>query len=364
MDHVSKLRAAVAAAIAVAAAVPTAAMSQEAGELDCRRVEIMVPYSAGGGTDLYARYLAPLLSQNLPGNPTVIVQNIEGAGGIAGSNQFEERAKADGCTLIAFASSVTSNFVFGDDRVRYQADEWIPILSSPAGTVVYASPSLGVSEPGDVSALQGQQIVMGANNPSGGDMRVLLALDLLDLDVKPIYGINRGDARPGFERGEFNLNFDSSQSYPTQVQPLVDSGKAVPLFSFGIENAQGEIDRDPVVPDLPTLKEVYEQTFGKAPEGPLFDAWRAVFNLNVMASKGIALPSETPDEIVQIYKDAADAIVADLAKPEKQDEVAEIVGPYPQATGEEAARILRSALKFPEETSAFLRDWISQQTDR
>ena len=113
---------------------------------------------------------------------------------------------------------------------------------------------------------------------------------------------------------------------------------------------------------MPTLTEVYEQTFGQAPEGPLFDAWRAVFNLNVMASKGIALPSGTPEDIVEIYYDAVDAIVAELQDPAKAEEVAEIVGPYPQATREEAARVLRSALVFPEETTAFLRDWISQQT--
>lgn len=360
MDRISMLGASTAAL--VAAVSPAAVTAQEAAELDCNRIELIVPYEAGGGTDLYARYLAPLLSENLPGNPTVIVTNIEGAGAIAGSNQFQERAEADGCTLIAFAASVTSNFVFGDERVRYKADEWIPIISSPAGTVVYASPSLGVSEPGDVAALQDQKVVMGANNPSGGDMRVLLALDLLDLDVQPIYGINRGDARPGFERGEFNLNFDSSQAYPLQVAPLVEAGTAVPLFSFGIENPEGEIVRDPVVPDVPTLTEVYEQAFGKTPEGPLFDAWRAVFNLNVMASKGVALPSGTPEDIVEIYHQAVDGIVAELRDPAKQDEVAEIVGPYPQATREEAARVLRSALVFPEETTTFLQDWISQQT--
>lgn len=349
-------------ALTFSTAVSPVSMAQESAQLSCSRIELTVPYEAGGGTDLYARYLAPLLSDNLPGNPTIIINNVAGAGAIAGSNQFEERAKPDGCSLIAFASSVTSNFVFGDERVRYNADEWIPIVSSPAGTVVYASPSLGVTEPGDVSALKGKDIVMGANNPSGGDMRVLLGLELLDLKVRPIYGINRGDARPGFERGEFNLNFDSSQAYPIQVQPLVESGAAVPLFSFGIENEAGEIVRDPVVPEVPTLLEVYEQTNGAPPEGPLFEAWRSVFNLNVMASKGIALPSGTPEEIVDIYYEAIDAILEDLAAPEKQDEVAEILGPYPQSTRETAARVLRGALVFSEETSAFLRDWIGKQT--
>ncbi len=94
--------------VAAAAMWASAAYAQSA-DFGGKRVEIIVPYEAGGGTDLYARYLAPFLSAKLPGNPTVIVTNVEGAGAIAGSNQFQERAKPDGLSLIAVAASVTSN---------------------------------------------------------------------------------------------------------------------------------------------------------------------------------------------------------------------------------------------------------------
>jgi tripartite-type tricarboxylate transporter receptor subunit TctC len=82
-----------------------------------------------------------------------------------------------------------------------------------------------------------------------------------------------------------------------------------------------------------------------------------------MASKGLALPAGTPDEIVQTYYDAVDGVVAHLNAPENQAEVAEIVGPYPQATREHAANVLQGALVFPEEVSTFLNQWISQQTE-
>ena len=171
-----------------------------AADFSGQRIELIVPYEAGGGTDLYARYLAPMIADKLPGKPTIVVQNVEGAGAIAGSNQFQERAKPDGLTLIAVAASVTSNYVFRDERVRYKLDTWIPIISSPAGTVVYGRADIG-AKPGDLSSLKDKELVMGANNPSGGDMRVLLSLDLMGFKVKPIYGINRGDARPSRRAG-------------------------------------------------------------------------------------------------------------------------------------------------------------------
>lgn len=338
------------------------AMPALSADFSGKRVEIVVPYEAGGGTDLYARFLAPLISANLPGKPTVIVTNIEGAGAIAGSNQFQQRAKPDGMTLIAVAASVTSNYVFRDQRVKYKLDSWIPIISSPAGTVVYGRPDIGAKKAGDVEGLKGKQLVMGANNPSGGDMRVLLSLDLLGMSVKPIYGINRGDARPSFERGEFNINFDSTQAYPTQVTPLVQAGNAIPLFTFGIADEHGAIVRDPTVPDLPTFVEVYKSLMGKDPEGPGFDAWKAVFNLNIMASKALALPAGTPADVVDAYNKAMAAVVEDLSKPDYKEKADEIVGPYPQALGQQAADVLHGAVKFDESTYVWLQDWIKKQT--
>jgi tripartite-type tricarboxylate transporter receptor subunit TctC len=328
-----------------------------------KRIEIIVPYEAGGGTDLYARFLAPLISKKLPGNPTVIVTNVEGAGAIAGSNQFQARAKPDGLTLIAVAASVTSNYVFRDARVRYKLDTWIPIISSPAGTVVYSRPDAGATKAGDVVGLKDKALVMGANNPSGGDMRVLLSMDLLGLKVKPIYGINRGDARPSFERGEFNINFDSTQAYPTQVVPMVKAGNAVPLFSFGIANADGAIVRDPTVPDLPTFVEAYKALQGKDPSGPGFEAWKAVFNLNVMASKALELPAGTPTDIVDTYNKAMTDVVAELATPEYKDKSDEIVGPYPQALGAQAGAVLSGAVKFDDATFNWLQDWVKKATN-
>lgn len=349
-------------ALATLALFVSALDAQAAADFSGKRIELLVPYEAGGGTDLYARYLAPMLAEKLPGKPTIVVNNVEGAGAIAGSNQFEERAKPDGLSLIAVAASVTSNFVFRDARVRYKLDTWIPIISSPAGTVVYARKDLGV-DTADLSTLKTKNLVMGANNPSGGDMRVLLSLDLMDLKVKPIYGINRGDARPSFERGEFNINFDSTQAYPTQVVPLVESGVAVPLFSFGIADSSGAIVRDPTVPNLPTFIEAYKGLMGKDPEGPVYDAWKAVFNLNVMASKALALPANTPPEIVEAYNKAMAEVVADLQKPENKKKADEVVGPYPQSLGPAAGSVLRGAVQFNEQTFAWLQKWVADKTN-
>jgi len=352
----ARASAALVALTAIAISAPASAEVNFAG----KRIELVVPYGNGGGTGVTARFLAPLLEKKLPGHPTIIIKNIDGAGAIAGSNYFQEHAKPNGLTVMALAASVTANYVFRDSRVKYKVDEWIPIITIPAGTIIYANSKLGLKGPADIAKLRDQELSMGAGTPTGGEMRTLLALDLLGFKVKSVFGVGRADARPAFERGEFNINFDSNQAYPVNVVPLIESGVAVPLFSLGITNNKGVIERDPVVPDLPSLPEAYKTLTGKDPDGDAYKAWLAVFNLNVMASKALALPAGTPDDIVETYNKAMEEVVAELRKPEMKAQADEVLGPYPPALGKDAVRVLRSAVAFDDSTLNWLKAWLKK----
>lgn len=200
--------------------------------------------------------------------------------------------------------------------------------------------------------------MFGADSPTGGDLRVRLSLDLLGLDVRSVFGVDQ--PRIGFQRGEFNVNYDTSFSYEAQVVPLIESGEAVPLFSLGQADAKGVIGRDPVMPDVPTFAEQYRALHGADPQGPGYDAWMTIFRLTESAAKVVLLPPETPQPIVDLYWAAAKDVVAKMHAPENEAATAEIVGTYAQATGEQAAGLLRSALTFDEASVTWLRDYVEQ----
>ncbi|MCP4637286.1 MAG: tricarboxylate transporter, partial [Methyloversatilis sp.] len=63
-------------------------------------VELVIPFSQGGGSDVWARFHAPLLARHLPGQPSIMVRNEPGSGGTRGSNAFAEDASADGLSLL------------------------------------------------------------------------------------------------------------------------------------------------------------------------------------------------------------------------------------------------------------------------
>ena len=329
-----------------------------------KRIQLLVPYAAGGGADLYARFIGPRIAERLPGKPTMVIRNVEGAGAIAGSNQFQERAKPDGTDLIAASASVMVNFAFRDRRVKYRLDEWIPIISSAQGAVVYAHKSTGATKEVGVKHLVGKEVRMGANNPTGGDLRILLALDLLGVNVKPVFGMNRGDVYPAFQRGEMTIDFSINNAFKEQVQPMVDQGIAVPLFSLGFADDSGKVVRDPATPHLPHFLEVYESIKGTPLSGTPLKAWNALFNLNVMTTRAVLLPAGTPKDVVATYEKAVQKLFSDVEKdPELKRVTLEVLGDEPSTTGEAAARNLRNAVVFDDEAFAWLKEWLKQKFD-
>jgi tripartite-type tricarboxylate transporter receptor subunit TctC len=333
-------------------------------DLSGKRIQLIVPVAPGASADLSARFVAPLLAERLPGKPTIIIRNVAGAGSIAGSNEFQNRARPDGTDLILQTPSAMLNYVFHDPRVHYKLNEWIPIAGMSQGMVVYSNASLGIKDGAGLAGLGDKQVVMAANSATGIDLGVLLPLDLLGVAVKPVFGMNRGEVYPGFQRGEFNISFDAYAAYKSEILPLVEGGTAVPLFSLGYTDASGAVGRDPTVPDLPHFLELYEKVKGQPLAGPERQAWDAVYNLNVMSTRAILLPAGTPQDVVDTYTKAVAQLVADIAKdPGLREQAANFIGPQPMTTGEAAQRNMKSAVDFSPEGYAWLKDWLKQRYD-
>src|SRR6476660_1858082 len=78
-----------------------------------KTVIILVGYEAGGGYDLYARVVAQFLGKHIPGQPTVIVQNMPGAGGLRAARNLASVAAKDGTVLGMLAQTLPFDTVLG-----------------------------------------------------------------------------------------------------------------------------------------------------------------------------------------------------------------------------------------------------------
>ena len=353
-----------AAAGLMAAAAAAFAIQASAGgpgiDLSGKTVEWVIPFSESGGSAKWANFYAPLLSDALPGSPTVVVKFMPGAGSTRGANWFQEQSYDDGTLIFGSSGSTQFPYLLGDPRVRYEYGDWNVVLASGTGGVAYLPPDLAARMNGlDASRLQGIDFIYGSQGATRLDLVPLLAWEMLGLSVEPVFGIKgRGDGRLMFERGEANIDYQTSSSYLKGVVPLVDAGTAVPMMSWGALDARGNIVRDPTFPDMPTFKEVCEATSGCSASGEQWDAWKAFFVAGFPAQKMVFLPAGASKDAIATYTRAFDEV---KARPDFAEISVGRLGVYPQMTGSEAADALRSATQVPDAAKKFVVNWLQDR---
>lgn len=347
---------ALAAAATIAITVPAQAQDVDfSGET----VEWWIPFSEGGGSDVWARFFAPYLAKHLPGQPNVIVRNVPGGGSITGTNEFVARARPDGLALLGTSGSTQFPYLLGDSRVRYEYADLPPVLVSPTGGVVYVPSNLGVSDASELGEIGDTELVYASQGATSLDLVPLLAFELMGLNVRHVFGMTgRGDGRLAFERGEATIDYQTSSAYQTNVEPLVEEGTAIPLWSWGTLDSEGNVQRDPTFPDIPHFIEAYEMAHGEAPPaGPMLNAYMAFFGSGFAAQKPAMLPNGTPDEIVAAYRQAfADA----AADPDLQATAGDVLGEYEQAVGDDVEGLYAVATTIDAEAREWVRDFLSE----
>ena len=350
------------AAAAVAALFAPAAVADGMLDLSGETVEWVIPFSETGGSAKWANFYAPLLSDALPGNPTIVVKFMPGAGSTKGANWFQDQEYADTNGTLIFGSSGSTQFPYllGDPRVRYEYGDWHVVLASGTGGVAYLPPDLAAMMDGmDASALRDTDFIYGSQGATRLDLVPLLAWEMLGLNVEPVFGIKgRGDGRLMFERGEANIDYQTSSSYLSGVMPLIEAGTAVQMMSWGALDADGNVVRDPTFPDMPTFKEVCEATDGCETSGEKWDAWKAFFIAGFPAQKMVFLPNGASEEAIATYSAAFDAV---KARADFAEISANRLGKYPQITGAGAAAALDSATNVPAEAKAFVINWLQER---
>jgi tripartite-type tricarboxylate transporter receptor subunit TctC len=343
--------------LALALLASTAGIGPAAAQdLAGKTVEFVIPFSESGGSAQWANFFAPLLRDALPGQPTVVVRYRPGAGSTEGANWFQQQGTNDGTLIFGTSGSTQFPYLLGDPRVRYEYKDWKVVLGSGTGGVVYLPPDLGARFDGSMNDLQGESYLYGSQGATTLDLVPLLAFNMLGLQVDPVFGVEgRGDGRLMFERGEANIDYQTSSAYLRSVVPLIEQNLAVPAFAWGALDAQGNIVRDPTFPDLPSFKEVCEATEGCETTGVAWDAYKAFFIAGFAAQKLVYLPGSASQEVVDMYTAAFEKIAA---RTDFAEISGEALGDYPQAIGPAAVVAHEAATSISPEAKQYVLDWL------
>jgi len=330
-----------------------------------KRIAVIVPFSEGGGTDSYSRFMAPYFEKHLPGNPKIVIINKPGGGGLTGVNYYDAKAEKSGTWVLALSTSSLSNYMLGDKRAKFDMKNFTPVILSPRGITQYVRSNLGIQNEPTLKAkleklrgLPREQLVFGGKTPTSGGLALRTALSMLGIEVTSVWGLGgNGPMALAFERGEFTMSYDNTLSFLNNRSHMIKSGMAVPLYTFGVINEDGSISRDPALPDVPTFPEAYKALTGQEPSGQDYNAWRSLMAVSVPLSKSWNLPSDAPKDVIETWRTAARKVYAEVMQTSKGQK---IFGPYKNIMTDAATRIRDEGTKLDRDAARWLAKYVNE----
>lgn len=339
------LAAVVALALGAAVLAPPAAVAQE-DFYKGRQVSIIVGFGPGGGYDAYARLLARHIGNHIPGRPSVVVQNMEGAGSVRASNYVYVNAAKDGTVIAASNQNMPMFSILGAKAAQFDAArfQWIGSLVGSNG-LLYTWHTSATRTLED--AKRRETVLGGTGTNSDSHIFPTIINKLLGTRFKVINGYAGGskEIHIALERGEVEGRGGNSWASLYASNPeWVDGKKLNFVVQIGLKpEPAAQLAGVPVLVDLITNP----------------DDKRAVEVITLPTVLGYAYwqAPEVPGERVAILRRAFDAVVNDQAFRADADRTKMMVTPK---TGAEVAALVARAASTPKpilERTAALLEW-------
>jgi tripartite-type tricarboxylate transporter receptor subunit TctC len=282
-----------------------------------RTISIVVGYSAGGGYDFYARLLSRHLGKYIPGQPSVIVQNMPGAATMTSVRYLDATAPKDGTVITMFDPGQILETLAAPDtlKINFSHYQWVGTLFRDI-RICYSSLASGVRTFDDM--MKRKEFLIGAT-ARGANAYVNGAIlrRVFHAPVRQITGYpGSNEQRLAIERGELEGNCGSWSAMPPD---WIANKRFNPLLRFSPKRPP---DMDESVPFVSDLAKTQEQ---KA----LLD----ILNGPGELGRPFIVSNQVPADRVAMLRAGMDAVLKDptfLAEAEKQNL------PLDPVSGEEA----------------------------
>lgn len=275
-----------------------------------KTIRFITSSDPGGGTDAQIRVLARYLPEYIPGNPDSQVSNQTPH--IAGIN-FLWSSKPDGLTIGMTAASTMEFELFEDAQWNSAEFDYIGGMEAACGSVLLAKGDLGYNTIEDAAGADDPKLIALTSSANPGeiephDLGLMLIADYLDLplEIRRVAESGQDAINLAMERGEVNLGrYGSSWCILPDTNPgWLEDGFLVPLLDVEpagpdsvMPEAVEEAGRPPYIADVVTEEQ--------------FEEWRGLVAAPREGGNPIFLPPETPDEIVEVLRDAYDEMTQD-----------------------------------------------------
>lgn len=262
-----------------------------------RTLSIVVGFSAGGSFDLYGRTLARHMGRHIPGNPTIVVQNMPGAGSLKSVDYLYTVAPRDGTVIATFNHTVPIEPLLGRAKFDPRQLEWIGSVASES-SVCIASARSPVASLDDLRRLP--FTIGGTGRGSDTDMFANVFRTTLGLPLRLVTGYpGTSEMLLAVQRGE--LDGFCGIFYSSLLSGFPEMLATGQIKIIG----QAAIDRDPAMPHVPMV-------FDYAKNERERQILMLLIGPQVMA-RPFAMPPGTPAPRLETIRRAFEATLADPA---------------------------------------------------
>lgn len=264
-----------------------------------KTVRIVVGYPPGSTFDTYSRALARHIGRHIPGSPTVIVQNMPGAGGLTATTNVANVAAPDGLTLAMLNPVNTTEPLLNPSVAKFDPTKfgWIGSMNTEVGTCAFWGGKVA-----NVQDLKTIPVSLGGTGPAAGSTLDAVALQaLLDFKFKMVLGYpGLLEVRLAAEKGEVD-GFCGLlvSSLKVDVWDQFKAGKFKVLVQTGVEKH----------PDLPSD---IPNVFDLAPNEEARQVMRLVFAPWAFG-RPVMTPPGVPEDRLAALRAAFKATLADEA---------------------------------------------------
>ena len=215
-----------------------------------KTIELIVANTVGGGYDQYGRIVARHFGRLIPGQPTLVVRNMPGAGGARAANYMATIPPRDGTVLAMLTREVALAPLLAPNPAAYQfkADQfnWIGSPQQDLGLLLLTDKAPAQT----IEQLRTRPVVMSGTGPGSGPSTFPLVLnELLGFRMKVVPGYpGSQEALLAMENGEADghVSGGSSAGFRGRINPMAAQGKLKVLMQLGMT-------KDPAYPEAPLI---------------------------------------------------------------------------------------------------------------
>ena len=324
----------------------SSASAQQPVSFQGKQILMVIGYRPGGGTDIAGRLIARSLGKYLPGQPTIVVQNIPGADGMVALNYIVQQTKPDGLTITMGSGTQIDPLHSRKPQVKYNPADFQFIGGAGKGGTALIINKDAEKRIFDKKA---EPVIMGAlsSMPRSGMQMTAWGKEFLDWNVRWVVGYpGTNDLTVALERGKIDLT--ATGNIPL-IQKLLNTGKFKIFAQSGVmEN--GVFVQRPEFGDAPIIAKQMEGKIKDPLAQKGFEYWSALNSMD----KWLALPPGTPQPIVDAYRKAFLELAKDPAYLESGSD-------YAPTTYQDIEKLVQTLSSTPDESIAYITTMLSGQ---